>query len=198
MFINSIDSKHYLIIKLPPVSPTVHLRAEDDQGAAVEREDGPAEEPAALRGSARPAGEPPASSVRFQRRDGASAQTLNPPPPPSCPQVTREERMVVKPLYDRYRLVKQMLTRVCITPVTVREEKEKSSTPASSCWRAASASGPLFEGLGLGRLQSSDRDRSRLSRRCDDAIITEIHPAVCDTQSGDTLTYSQSIYLIIL
>lgn len=34
-------------------------------------------------------------------------------------QVTREERLVVKPLYDRYRLVKQMLTRVSITPVTV-------------------------------------------------------------------------------
>ena len=34
-------------------------------------------------------------------------------------QVTREERLVVKPLYDRYRLVKQMLTRVSITPITV-------------------------------------------------------------------------------
>ncbi|KAM6224972.1 protein FAM13B [Rhynchocyon petersi] len=31
--------------------------------------------------------------------------------------VTREERHIVKPLYDRYRLVKQMLTRVSITPV---------------------------------------------------------------------------------
>ncbi|XP_029589540.1 protein FAM13B isoform X2 [Salmo trutta] len=31
--------------------------------------------------------------------------------------VTREERLVVKPLYDRYRLVKQMLTRVSITPI---------------------------------------------------------------------------------
>ncbi|XP_036095881.1 protein FAM13B isoform X14 [Molossus molossus] len=31
--------------------------------------------------------------------------------------VTREERHVVKPLYDRYRLVKQMLTRASITPV---------------------------------------------------------------------------------
>lgn len=41
--------------------------------------------------------------------------------------MTREERMVVKPLYDRYRLVKQMLTRISITPVTVREKREKSS-----------------------------------------------------------------------
>ncbi|XP_077092043.1 protein FAM13B isoform X3 [Siphateles boraxobius] len=31
--------------------------------------------------------------------------------------VTREERCTVKPLYDRYRLVKQMLTRVSITPI---------------------------------------------------------------------------------
>uniref|UniRef100_A0A3P9A3B8 Rho-GAP domain-containing protein n=1 Tax=Esox lucius TaxID=8010 RepID=A0A3P9A3B8_ESOLU len=31
--------------------------------------------------------------------------------------VTREERLGVKPLYDRYRLVKQMLTRVSITPI---------------------------------------------------------------------------------
>ncbi|XP_073077783.1 protein FAM13B isoform X2 [Manis javanica] len=31
--------------------------------------------------------------------------------------VTREERYIVKPLYDRYRLVKQMLTRASITPV---------------------------------------------------------------------------------
>lgn len=56
------------------------------------------------------------------------AQTLKPLLSPSFrPQVTREERMVVKPLYDRYRLVKQMLTRVSITPVTVREKKGKSS-----------------------------------------------------------------------
>ncbi|XP_076877441.1 protein FAM13B isoform X2 [Brachyhypopomus gauderio] len=31
--------------------------------------------------------------------------------------VTREERLVVRPLYDRYRQVKQMLTRVSITPI---------------------------------------------------------------------------------
>uniref|UniRef100_A0AAY4E7D8 Rho-GAP domain-containing protein n=1 Tax=Denticeps clupeoides TaxID=299321 RepID=A0AAY4E7D8_9TELE len=31
--------------------------------------------------------------------------------------VTREERLRVKPLYDRYRLVKQMVTRVSITPI---------------------------------------------------------------------------------
>ncbi|XP_061858169.1 protein FAM13B isoform X2 [Colius striatus] len=31
--------------------------------------------------------------------------------------VTREERQIVKPLYDRYRLVKQMLTRASITPI---------------------------------------------------------------------------------
>ncbi|KAG8506562.1 Protein FAM13B, partial [Galemys pyrenaicus] len=34
-------------------------------------------------------------------------------------KVTREERHIVKPLYDRYRLVKQMLTRASITPVLV-------------------------------------------------------------------------------
>ncbi|MEE6479038.1 hypothetical protein FKM82_012106 [Ascaphus truei] len=31
--------------------------------------------------------------------------------------VTREERQIVKPLYDRYRLVKQMLARASITPI---------------------------------------------------------------------------------
>lgn len=31
--------------------------------------------------------------------------------------VTREDRHIVKPLYDRYRLVKQMLTRASITPI---------------------------------------------------------------------------------
>uniref|UniRef100_A0A8D0DVS4 Family with sequence similarity 13 member B n=1 Tax=Salvator merianae TaxID=96440 RepID=A0A8D0DVS4_SALMN len=31
--------------------------------------------------------------------------------------VSKEERHIVKPLYDRYRLVKQMLTRVSITPI---------------------------------------------------------------------------------
>ncbi|XP_041444697.1 protein FAM13B isoform X2 [Xenopus laevis] len=31
--------------------------------------------------------------------------------------VTREERQIVKPLYDRYRLVKQMLARATITPI---------------------------------------------------------------------------------
>uniref|UniRef100_UPI0037E70383 protein FAM13B isoform X1 n=1 Tax=Semicossyphus pulcher TaxID=241346 RepID=UPI0037E70383 len=41
--------------------------------------------------------------------------------------VTREERQVVKPLYDRYRLVKQMLTRVSITPVTVSPSSKRRS-----------------------------------------------------------------------
>ncbi|XP_035983456.1 protein FAM13B isoform X3 [Fundulus heteroclitus] len=39
--------------------------------------------------------------------------------------VTREERLVVKPLYDRYRLVKQMLARVSITPVTVSPSSKR-------------------------------------------------------------------------
>nr|XP_046262644.1 protein FAM13B isoform X2 [Scatophagus argus] len=39
--------------------------------------------------------------------------------------VTREERLVVKPLYDRYRLVKQMLTRVSIAPVTVSPSSKR-------------------------------------------------------------------------
>ncbi|XP_053284370.1 protein FAM13B isoform X4 [Pleuronectes platessa] len=41
--------------------------------------------------------------------------------------VTREERLVVKPLYDRYRLVKQMLTRVTITPITVSPSSKRRS-----------------------------------------------------------------------
>ncbi|XP_007577952.1 protein FAM13B isoform X6 [Poecilia formosa] len=41
--------------------------------------------------------------------------------------VTREERLVVKPLYDRYRLVKQMLARVSITPVTVSPSSKRRS-----------------------------------------------------------------------
>ncbi|KAF6715257.1 Protein FAM13B [Oryzias melastigma] len=39
--------------------------------------------------------------------------------------VTKEERLVVKPLYERYRLVKQMLTRVSITPVTVSPSSKR-------------------------------------------------------------------------
>ncbi|XP_071771194.1 protein FAM13B isoform X2 [Centroberyx gerrardi] len=41
--------------------------------------------------------------------------------------VTREERLVVKPLYDRYRLVKQMLTRVSITPIVVSPSSKRRS-----------------------------------------------------------------------
>ncbi|KAM8848168.1 protein FAM13B [Synchiropus picturatus] len=41
--------------------------------------------------------------------------------------VTREERLVVKPLYERYRLVKQMLTRVSIAPVTVSPSSKRRS-----------------------------------------------------------------------
>ncbi|KAM6976909.1 protein FAM13B [Aplochiton taeniatus] len=39
--------------------------------------------------------------------------------------VTREERLIVKPLYDRYRLVKQMLTRASITPITVSPSSKR-------------------------------------------------------------------------
>ncbi|XP_059371441.1 protein FAM13B-like isoform X4 [Carassius carassius] len=39
--------------------------------------------------------------------------------------VTREERLIVKPLYDRYRLVKQMLTRVSITPITTSPSSKR-------------------------------------------------------------------------
>ena len=42
--------------------------------------------------------------------------------------VTREERLVAKPLYDRYRLVKQMLTRASITPITVRTALSSTTT----------------------------------------------------------------------
>lgn len=41
--------------------------------------------------------------------------------------VTREERKVVKPLYDRYRLVKQMLTKACITPITGSPSNKRRS-----------------------------------------------------------------------
>ncbi|XP_056296148.1 protein FAM13B isoform X3 [Pseudoliparis swirei] len=39
--------------------------------------------------------------------------------------VTREEHLVVKPLYDRYRLVKQTLTRVSIAPLTVSPSSKR-------------------------------------------------------------------------
>ncbi|XP_023559142.1 protein FAM13B [Octodon degus] len=42
--------------------------------------------------------------------------------------VTREERHIVKPLYDRYRLVKQMLTRASITPILSSLENSESDT----------------------------------------------------------------------
>ncbi|XP_015205258.1 protein FAM13B isoform X1 [Lepisosteus oculatus] len=41
--------------------------------------------------------------------------------------VTREERLVVKPLYDRYRLVKQMLTRASITPIIASPSSKRRS-----------------------------------------------------------------------
>ncbi|MGH0187661.1 UNVERIFIED_CONTAM: hypothetical protein FKN15_028436 [Acipenser sinensis] len=41
--------------------------------------------------------------------------------------VTREERQIVKPLYERYRLVKQMLTRASITTLIEEEEEEEVS-----------------------------------------------------------------------
>uniref|UniRef100_A0A8C1XI19 Family with sequence similarity 13 member B n=1 Tax=Cyprinus carpio TaxID=7962 RepID=A0A8C1XI19_CYPCA len=41
--------------------------------------------------------------------------------------VTREERLIVKPLYDRYRLVKQMLTRVSITPIIASPSSKRRS-----------------------------------------------------------------------
>ncbi|KAL0973989.1 hypothetical protein UPYG_G00213950 [Umbra pygmaea] len=50
--------------------------------------------------------------------------------------VTREERLGVKPLYDRYRLVKQMLTRVSITPII--------ASPSSK--RRAQTLQPIIEG----------------------------------------------------
>ncbi|XP_023183924.1 protein FAM13B isoform X4 [Xiphophorus maculatus] len=56
-----------------------------------------------------------------------------------CDQVTREERLVVKPLYDRYRLVKQMLARVSISPVTVRPPPTADARQRS----AANARPPL-------------------------------------------------------
>nr|XP_061793313.1 protein FAM13B-like [Nerophis lumbriciformis] len=42
--------------------------------------------------------------------------------------VTREERLVVKPLYERYRLIKQMLTRVTITPAVTVSPSSKRRT----------------------------------------------------------------------
>ncbi|XP_062331887.1 protein FAM13B isoform X2 [Osmerus eperlanus] len=41
--------------------------------------------------------------------------------------VTRDERLLAKPLYDRYRLVKQMLTRASITPITVSPSSKRRS-----------------------------------------------------------------------
>ncbi|KAJ8254988.1 hypothetical protein GJAV_G00199650 [Gymnothorax javanicus] len=41
--------------------------------------------------------------------------------------VTREERLMVKPLYDRYRQVKQMLTRVSITPIIASPSSKRRS-----------------------------------------------------------------------
>ncbi|XP_034037885.1 protein FAM13B isoform X2 [Thalassophryne amazonica] len=41
--------------------------------------------------------------------------------------VSREEHLVVKPLYDRYRLVKQMLTRGAIAPVTASPSSKRRS-----------------------------------------------------------------------
>lgn len=37
----------------------------------------------------------------------------------SCFQVSKNERQVMKPLYDRYRLVKQILSRASTIPIIV-------------------------------------------------------------------------------
>ncbi|XP_065122671.1 protein FAM13B isoform X4 [Paramisgurnus dabryanus] len=68
--------------------------------------------------------------------------------------VTREERLIVKHLYDRYRLVKQMLTRVSITPIIASPSSKRRNQMLQ----------PIIEGETAhfcGEIEEEEEDESR-------------------------------------
>ncbi|XP_057644574.1 protein FAM13B isoform X1 [Chionomys nivalis] len=82
--------------------------------------------------------------------------------------VTREERLIVKPLYDRYRLVKQMLTRASITPVL--------GSPSTK--RRGQMLQPIIEGETahfFEEIKEEEEDGVSLSSELSDILKTTIH-----------------------
>ncbi|XP_049990919.1 protein FAM13B isoform X1 [Alexandromys fortis] len=82
--------------------------------------------------------------------------------------VTREERHIVKPLYDRYRLVKQMLTRASITPVL--------GSPSTK--RRGQMLQPIIEGETahfFEEIKEEEEDGVSLSSELSDILRTAIH-----------------------
>nr|XP_055033591.1 protein FAM13B isoform X1 [Misgurnus anguillicaudatus]XP_055033592.1 protein FAM13B isoform X1 [Misgurnus anguillicaudatus]XP_055033593.1 protein FAM13B isoform X1 [Misgurnus anguillicaudatus]XP_055033594.1 protein FAM13B isoform X1 [Misgurnus anguillicaudatus] len=68
--------------------------------------------------------------------------------------VTRDERLIVKHLYDRYRLVKQMLTRVSITPIIASPSSKRRNQMLQ----------PIIEGETAhfcGEIEEEEEDESR-------------------------------------
>ncbi|XP_021005967.1 protein FAM13B isoform X1 [Mus caroli] len=82
--------------------------------------------------------------------------------------VTREERHIVKPLYDRYRLVKQMLTRASITPVL--------GSPSTK--RRGQMLQPIIEGETahfFEEIKEEEEDGVSLSSELGDILSTNVH-----------------------
>ncbi|XP_034373530.1 protein FAM13B isoform X2 [Arvicanthis niloticus] len=82
--------------------------------------------------------------------------------------VTREERHIVKPLYDRYRLVKQMLTRASITPVL--------GSPSTK--RRGQMLQPIIEGETahfFEEIKEEEEDGVSLSSELGDILSTAMH-----------------------
>uniref|UniRef100_A0A6I8SY09 Family with sequence similarity 13 member B n=1 Tax=Xenopus tropicalis TaxID=8364 RepID=A0A6I8SY09_XENTR len=88
--------------------------------------------------------------------------------PEKINMVTREERQIVKPLYDRYRLVKQMLARATITPIL----------GSPSLKRRAQILPPIIEGETSNffddiKQEEEDENSSLFSDSGDNTCITE-------------------------
>ncbi|XP_058440290.1 protein FAM13B isoform X10 [Marmota monax] len=82
--------------------------------------------------------------------------------------VTREERHIVKPLYDRYRLVKQMLTRASITPIL--------GSPSTK--RRGQMLQPIIEGETahfFEEIKEEEEDGVSLSSELSDILKTAVH-----------------------
>ncbi|KAM4676642.1 protein FAM13B isoform 2-T3 [Discoglossus pictus] len=82
--------------------------------------------------------------------------------------VTREERQIVKPLYDRYRLVKQMLARASITPIL--------GSPSTK--RRGQMLPPIIEGETshfFDEIKEEEEESGSLSSDYSDTIIPSIH-----------------------
>ncbi|KAM4868763.1 protein FAM13B isoform X2 [Urocitellus parryii] len=82
--------------------------------------------------------------------------------------VTREERHIVKPLYDRYRLVKQMLTRASITPILGSPSTKRRSQMLQPIIEGETAH--FFE-----EIKEEEEDGVSLSSELSDILKTAVH-----------------------